>query len=75
MNCDCIERVNEKLRHEFGTRLATTILIGKDISETLSISTVRLEESRAPRRKKPTPILVSFCPFCGAKATKAEDKG
>lgn len=70
MNCDCITKVDEKLRHAFGTRLDTTLTFNKkmDAEETLSINTVRLPESRAPRRKKPQPVLVTFCPFCGVKA-------
>lgn len=72
MNCDCIERVDERLKHAFGTRLATTITFNKKMGAdvTLSIETVRLGDSRAPRRKKPQRILVSFCPFCGKIATR-----
>jgi hypothetical protein len=74
VKCDCIERVDEKLKHAFGTRLATTIVFNKkmDADVTLSIETVRLEDSRAPRRKKPQPILVTFCPFCGTATAKVE---
>lgn len=75
MNCDCINKVDEKLRHAFGTRLATTITFDKKMNAgvTLSIETVRLEDSRAPKRKKPQPILVTFCPFCGTKAQKSNE--
>jgi hypothetical protein len=44
-----------------------------DAWEALSIETVRLEESRAPRRKKPQPILVTYCPFCGTRVAPAVD--
>jgi len=72
MNCDCIAKVNEKLKHAFGTRLSTTILFDKKMNteDTLTIATVRLDDSRAPKRQKPQPVLVTFCPFCGTKAAK-----
>lgn len=74
MNCDCISKVDDKLRHAFGTRLATTIAFDKKMNAdvTLSIETVRLEESRAPKRKKPQPVLVSFCPFCGTRVANPD---
>ena len=74
MNCNCIVLVDEQLRHAFGTRLATTITFDKKMNAdvTLSIETVRLLESRAPKRKKPQPILVTFCPFCGVEYVEGE---
>lgn len=75
MNCDCIARVDERLRHPFGTRLATTIVFDKKMNAdvTLAIETVRTEDSRAPKRKKPQPVLVTFCPFCGTRAVPERD--
>ena len=72
MNCDCIKQVNEKLRHAFGTRLSTSLLLGKEVEETMSIPTIQLEESRAPKRQKPQPVLITYCPFCGVKVKKEE---
>ena len=72
MNCDCITRVDEKLAEQ-NLALDVTFLISGGMQDTLSVSTHWKDSSKKVRGKKPPTIVVTFCPFCGKKATK-EDK-
>jgi hypothetical protein len=67
MNCDCITRVDEKLAAQ-NLALDVTFLVTKEFKATLSISTHWKDSAKRKRGKKPTAILVTFCPFCGEKA-------
>lgn len=74
MNCDCIETVNKKLS-EMNLALDTSIVFGKDMSTAdgyLTISTHWKDSSKKVRGKKPTTIIVTFCPFCGKRAKEEE---
>jgi hypothetical protein len=74
MNCDCIATVNEKLA-EMNLALDTSIVLGKDMATAdgfLTISTHWKDSSKKVRGKKPTTIIVTFCPFCGTRATKPD---
>lgn len=61
--CDCIKTINADLKTEgqcvdatmFGESKATTMLIRTD------------KWVHENRRKKPSRIIASFCPFCGEK--------
>lgn len=68
MNCDCIERVDEKLAEQNLALDATFILKPKKPYSTLSISTHFKNLAKKKRGQKPTKILVTYCPFCGKKA-------
>jgi hypothetical protein len=70
MNCDCITRVNKKLEDQ-NLALSVSFVFSNNISKAtdmLSIATHWKDSSKKPRGKKPTSILVSYCPFCGKKA-------
>lgn len=67
MNCDCITRVDKKLADQNLALDVTFILDSKNAYNTLSISTHWKDSSKKVRGKKPTSILVSYCPFCGKK--------
>jgi hypothetical protein len=72
MNCDCIETVDKKLADK-NLALDTSIVFGKDMSTAdavLTISTHWKDSSKKKRGKKPTMLLVTFCPFCGTRAAK-----
>lgn len=63
--CKCIGLVNAKLA-EFNTQLDCRMSIdfatGKPKPPLLVISTVKIDTSK---RKPATPVVASFCPFCG----------
>lgn len=72
MNCDCVSRVNGKLKDQ-NLVLDISILFGDKMQtceDMITIGTHWLDKSKAKRGKRPTPILVTFCPFCGTKAAK-----
>lgn len=71
MNCDCIKRVNEKLADQNLALDVSFVLNPKQAYDSLSISTHWKDSSKKVRGKKPTSILVSYCPFCGVKAREA----
>jgi hypothetical protein len=71
MNCDCIAGIDEKLADQ-NFALDTSFLLGENLSlsaVTLSVGTHWKDESKKIRGKKPPTIVVTFCPFCGKKAT------
>lgn len=65
MNCDCITLVNEKLAEQ--NLVLDTSFLFPDFRCVLSIATHWKDPSKKVRGKKPTTILVTFCPFCGKK--------
>jgi len=79
MNCDCIEKVNQRLAdagHNY--RLATTLLFDDkmNISVRLSLPTTWTGDDK-PKRKKPPFMLCTLCPFCGVatdSTTPAEEE-
>lgn len=74
MNCDCITKVDTKLKEAgYEYRIAASIVFGKkmEADTMLAIETYWIE-SVSRRRKKPPPILCTFCPFCGTKAVKPD---
>lgn len=75
MNCDCIQRIDEKLAEQ-NLALDVSFLLGKDLSlssTTLSVGTHWKDSSKKIRGKKPPTIVVTFCPFCGKRATKEDE--
>ena len=72
MNCDCIERIDEKLAQQ-NFELDVSFLLGKDLSMSstvLSVGTHWKDSAKKIRGKKPPTIVVTFCPFCGKKAAQ-----
>lgn len=69
MNCDCITRINEKLAEQ--NMELNTFIVGITSPQpytTVGVSTRWKDSTKKVRGKKPTTILVTFCPFCGKKA-------
>jgi hypothetical protein len=76
VNCNCIKLTNEKLA-EMNMALDTSFLLGEDLSlsgQTLSIGTHWKDPAKKVRGKRPTTIIVNYCPFCGVKASKDEEE-
>lgn len=74
MNCDCIQRIDEKLAEQ-NFALDVSFLLSKALSltaATLSVSTHWKDSSKKIRGKKPPTIVVTFCPFCGVR-TNSDD--
>lgn len=69
MNCDCITRIDEKLK-EHNLKLAGYAFVMPTFKPVFTISTEWIDASKAPRGKKrnPTYMFVSHCPFCGKPA-------
>jgi hypothetical protein len=75
MNCDCIKRIDDQLAAQ-NFALDVSFLLGKDLSlsaTTLSVGTHWKDLSKKVRGKKPPTIVVTFCPFCGKRATEDGD--
>lgn len=76
MKCDCIETVNEKLAEQ-NLALDTSFVFSKGMktgSAELTISTHWKDAAKKQRGKKPTTIIVTFCPFCGTRADGLTEK-
>jgi hypothetical protein len=76
MNCDCITRIDKQLAPQ-NFALDVSFLLGDNLSSsamstTLSVGTHWKDSSKKIRGKKPPTIVVTFCPFCGQKATDRE---
>ena len=73
MNCDCINRVDDKLR-EKNLKLVGFAFIMPDFEVTPQIATAWLDKSKAPRGqvRMPPAMLASHCPFCGKPVAKAK---
>lgn len=74
MNCDCITTIDAKLAEQNLALDVSFINIMSTFDATLSISTHWKDSSKKVRGKKPTTILVTFCPFCGVRAAKRATK-
>lgn len=72
MNCDCIKRINEKLADQNFALDVSFINLMTSFDETLSISTHWKDSSKKIRGKKPSTILITFCPFCTKRVNKPE---
>jgi hypothetical protein len=77
MNCDCIQRIDEKLA-ERNFALDTSFLLGEKLSTmtlALSIGTHWKDSTKRVRGKKPPTIVVTFCPFCGKRTATEKAEG
>lgn len=77
MNCECIEKVNEKLATR-NTKLAISFITseimkgGKRSLELASSLSVEVAKIDSKVRGKALSVCVTFCPFCGQKAQKEQ---
>ena len=67
MNCNCIATVNKELEKRNLALDTALTLTGKVV---LTIPTHWKDESKKPRGKKPGPVVVTNCPFCGVEVSK-----
>lgn len=70
MNCDCITQINKKLAEQNLELDVIFVNIMTTFDASLGIGTHWKDSNKKIRGKKPTSILVTFCPFCGMKAEK-----
>ena len=68
MNCDCIKMADEKLK-SIGVALDLAFRV-PDMFPLIQIQTKRIDN----KRKKATPVMVTFCPFCGVRANGESHK-
>lgn len=66
MNCDCINKINEKLK-EHNLKLCGYAFVMPDFKAVITIQTEWIDANKAPkgRKRNPTKMLASHCPFCG----------
>lgn len=73
MNCDCIERVNAKLKQAgHGYQLATSFVFDEKMrmDTLLSVSTRWVgEPPKGHKRKSPPAMICTYCPFCRKKTS------
>lgn len=66
MNCDCITKINAKLR-EKNFRLCGYAFTFPRLDPIITIATEWVDSDKAPKGKKRRcpAMLASYCPFCG----------
>lgn len=66
MTCNCIAEVDEKLK-EHNLQLSGYALMMPDFKAIFTVQTEWIDQNKAPKGKKksPTKMHSSFCPFCG----------
>lgn len=76
MNCDCINKIDEKLREQ-NLRLCGYAFVMPNFKPVITIQTEWIDEAKAPKGKKrsPTKMFASHCPFCGTKIENDNQKG
>ena len=76
--CDCINLTNATLKEhpEWNTCLDIPFTWDKtggiNASRT-TVSTMKLDEDRRPKNKKPIRLFATYCPFCGEKYPTEEN--
>lgn len=76
MNCECISRVDGKLKDAgLEYRVSAAIVFDKkmDADTRLEVETYWINVIPRSRKKKPPSILCTFCPFCGIKAVPEQE--
>lgn len=68
MNCNCMAEVDEKLSDQ-NLALDRLYLLTGSAGTALYIGTHFKNEEKRKRGDRTTKLMVSFCPFCGKKAT------
>lgn len=69
--CDCMTRVNEKLKDR-NTRLSVNFLLSSDLSDADTMLMIQTEKLNKSLRVKMT-VIPTFCPFCGVKYPRKDD--
>lgn len=66
MNCDCIEKIDERLRDK-NLRLTGYAFTAPDFKVVPTVNTEWIDPDKAPKgmKNKPTKMFASHCPFCG----------
>ena len=64
--CNCINEIDDKLREQ-NLKLVGYAFMMPDFTPVINIRTEWVKRDQAPKGKKksPTPMLASHCPFCG----------
>lgn len=70
--CNCMERVNEKLK-ERNTKLSVSFCLSRDLSEMDAMPMIQVEKVDRKLRTKPISVIPTFCPFCGVKYPRKDD--
>lgn len=68
--CDCIDLVDAKLRADYGSTLDLMLSLSGG-PPTVAIRATLVEKKRGKRAPF---ISAAYCPFCGEKYRKSEDK-
>ncbi len=71
--CECMNRVNEHLKAD-NTRLSVSFCLSEDLSAMDMLPIVQTEKVKSQIRGKPMMAVASFCPFCGTKYPRKDDK-
>lgn len=66
MNCNCVRKINAVLAPK-NLQLCVSYQIGPPMRDHIQIHTMFADARAKPRGQKPTPVLATFCPFCGTK--------
>lgn len=66
--CNCINETDDKLREQ-NLQLSGYAFMMPNFLPKITIATKWLDPSKAPKgkRRSPTQMLATFCPFCGKK--------
>ena len=66
MNCECIEKIDERLR-EKNLRLTGYAFTVPDFKVVPVVNTEWIDPAKAPKgmKNKPTKMFATHCPFCG----------
>lgn len=75
MNCDCKEKIDSELRSK-NMRLVGYAMVIPSFKYVPTVATEWIDEQtvQKSKRKNPTKMLASHCPFCGKPTSKEEKK-
>lgn len=77
MNCDCVEKVNKRLKDAgYEYKVSASLVFDKKMNaeERLDVQTYWIDPLKRGRKKPPS-ILCTFCPFCGVRVQPSEKVG